>query len=86
MATEDLMPKSAALRDALERAKGREPTVTSMLTVAEACEQLRISRWKLNRLRQEKKIKSIKIGSRRLFPASAIAEYVQEQLEAESES
>lgn len=76
MATEDNMPKSAALREALERAKQGGPTGARLLTVHEACRELRISRWMLYHLIKKKELESIKIGKRRLIPADAIDEYV----------
>jgi excisionase family DNA binding protein len=84
MATEDIVPRSAALREALEKARGGEPVATSMLTVAEVCEQLRISKWTFYRLKREGKIKTVKIGSRTLISATAMADFVK-QLEEGSE-
>jgi excisionase family DNA binding protein len=48
----------------------------TLFSVVEACEQLRISKWTLYRLMRENKLESVKIGSRRLIPASAISEYI----------
>lgn len=49
------------------------PSVESrLLTVAEVCERLRISRWMFYRLLQGRQIESIKIGSRRLVPPSSL--------------
>jgi excisionase family DNA binding protein len=47
-----------------------------LLTVPEACEQLRVSRWTVNRLIQTRALRTIKIGSRRLVPLDAIQEFV----------
>ncbi len=44
----------------------------TVLTVSEACQRLRVSRWTLYRLIHERKIKTFKLGSRRLIPESAI--------------
>jgi excisionase family DNA binding protein len=41
---------------------------STLLTVAEACAELRISRWTLYRLIQTRRLATIKIGSRRLVP------------------
>ena len=38
-----------------------------LLTVPEACDALRISKWSLYRLIQDRKLKTIKIGTRRLI-------------------
>lgn len=80
MSMEELQPRSKVLRDALDKSKGNE--AQAMLTVAEACAHLRISKWTLYRLMQSGKLKSVKIGSRRLIPARAITKFI-EQLEIE---
>ncbi|MGH3344801.1 MAG: helix-turn-helix domain-containing protein [Carbonactinosporaceae bacterium] len=45
-----------------------------VLTVDEAAERLRISRWSLYNLIRSNQIRTVKIGRRRLVPVSAIAE------------
>ncbi|MFC6021880.1 helix-turn-helix domain-containing protein [Plantactinospora solaniradicis] len=45
-----------------------------LLTVAEACQRLRISKWMLQQLINRRQLRSVKLGSRRLIPASAINE------------
>jgi excisionase family DNA binding protein len=80
---EKLMPRATLLRRAVE---GVKPMPASgMLNVAEACEYLRISKWTLYRLIQDRKLKSVKIGSRRLIRMQSILEFV-EQLEAALEA
>ena len=79
---EELQPRSRALREALNRSKENE-SVQAMLTVTEACAQLRISKWTLYRLMQSGKLASVKIGSRRLIPMRAITKFI-EQLEEEA--
>lgn len=55
---------------------GPVSTAERLLTVAEACERLRISRWTFYRLVQTKQLRTITIGrSRRVTPA-AIAECI----------
>lgn len=80
MAIDGMIPKSAALREALEKAKQRKqgnvPAGTTMFTMAEACKELRISRWSLYRLINDGKLESVKIGRRRLIPADALADFV----------
>jgi excisionase family DNA binding protein len=75
-----MVPKSAALREALEKARQRKqghvPVSTAMLTMREACKELRISRWSLYRLINEGRVESVKIGRRRLIPADALADFV----------
>lgn len=82
MTTEDGMPRSTALRDALEKVKKGESVPPVMLSVTEACGQLGISRTTLYVLIRKKRIMSMKIGSRRLISAKAIERFI-EQLEKE---
>jgi excisionase family DNA binding protein len=49
---------------------------SELLTVPEAAERLRVSRWMLYNLIRSRKLRTVKIGSRRLVRVSAIAEYV----------
>lgn len=56
---------------------GCRPTV---LTVKEACEELRISRWHLNGLIRSRQLESIKIGRSRRIPMRSIHEYVRRKL------
>jgi len=58
---------------------GREPVV---LTVVEACQVLRISRWMLYRLIHSRRLETIKIGRRRFVPAAAVQEFI-DRLRAE---
>jgi excisionase family DNA binding protein len=55
---------------------------TDVLTVDEAAERLRISRWTLYNLIRSNQLRTIKIGRRRLVPASAIAECLDQLMEA----
>ena len=48
-----------------------------LLTVPEACAQLRISRWSLYRLIRQNRLRTVKIGSRRLVPSAALEELVE---------
>lgn len=53
------------------------PSSTPMLyTLAEATAILRISRWTLHRLIQERRLHTIKIGTRRLVPPEAIRDFI----------
>ena len=49
---------------------------SELLTVPEAAERLRVSKWMLYNLIRSRKLRTVKIGSRRLVRVSAIAEYV----------
>jgi excisionase family DNA binding protein len=55
---------------------GRDQEVGRLLTVAEACARLRISRWMLQQLINRRQLRTIKIGSRRLIPEQAISELI----------
>jgi excisionase family DNA binding protein len=76
---EKIMPRATALRPA-GSARPAETPASGMLTVPETCQYLRISRWTLYRLIQNRKLKTVKIGSRRLVRMQSILEFV-EQLE-----
>jgi excisionase family DNA binding protein len=52
-----------------------------VLTVDEAAEQLRISRWSLYNLIRSNQLRTVKVGRRRLVPASAIAECLDQLME-----
>lgn len=58
--------------------------VGELLTVAEACTELRISRWTLYQLIRSGQLVSIKLRSRRVIPRSAIHDLV-EQLKKEEQ-
>ncbi|GLW25295.1 MULTISPECIES: helix-turn-helix domain-containing protein [Microbispora] len=47
-----------------------------VLTVDEAAERLRVSRWTLYTLIRSNQLKTIKIGRRRLVPVDSLAECV----------
>ena len=47
-----------------------------LLTVDEAAERLRVSRWTLYNLIRSNQLRTVKIGRRRLVPFAALAEYV----------
>jgi excisionase family DNA binding protein len=55
-----------------------------LLTVPEACATLRVSRWTLYRLIHTRQLSTVKIGSRRLIPASALREFLDRLRERES--
>ncbi|MGI5224045.1 helix-turn-helix domain-containing protein [Actinoallomurus sp. CA-142502] len=55
-----------------------EPAV---LTVDEAAERLRVSRWTLYNLIRSNQLRTVKIGRRRLIPVSAITECLEQLME-----
>lgn len=59
---------------ALETAE--DPSNARLLTVSETCARLRISRWMLYELMRTRQLETVKIGRRRLVPASAIIKLV----------
>lgn len=70
------MPKSVVLRDSMSGPKPVPPTGAAMLTVPEACRYLRVSKWTLYRLMHAGKLKTVKIGSRRLVSLKRLQELV----------
>ena len=57
-------------------AAGRELAAARLLTVQEAAEQLRISRWSVYNLIRANQLRTIKIGRRRLMTPAALAECI----------
>jgi excisionase family DNA binding protein len=55
--------------------------MNDVFTIDEAAEQLRVSRWSLYNLIRTNQLRTIKIGRRRLIPASAIAECLDQLME-----
>jgi excisionase family DNA binding protein len=47
-----------------------------LLTVPEACAALRISRWSFYQLVRRGQLRTVRIGNRRLMPASALREFI----------
>ncbi|MFL6162738.1 MAG: helix-turn-helix domain-containing protein [Jatrophihabitantaceae bacterium] len=54
-----------------------QPATPALLTVPEACAQLRISRWMLYRLIHTRQLTTIKLGRRRLVPRTAVMTLVE---------
>ena len=55
---------------------GREVAADRLLTVQEAAEWLRISRWSVYNLIRANQLRTIKIGRRRLMTPAALAECI----------
>lgn len=49
---------------------------SELLTVPEAAQRLRISKWMLYTLIRSRQLRTVKIGSRRLVRVSALADYL----------
>ena len=82
---DELQPRSNVLREALGRARNDKECEPAMLSVAEACEHLRVSKWMLYRQINTGKLASVKVGSRRLIPVRAIKDFIR-KLEEEAGS
>jgi excisionase family DNA binding protein len=83
MTTEELIPRSQALREALDRYHEHNTDNQMLLNIREACRRLKISKWTLYRLMNERRLTYVKIGSRRLISSRAMAEFIK-QLEDET--
>jgi excisionase family DNA binding protein len=57
-------------------AAGRELAAVRLVTVQEAADQLRISRWSVYNLIRANQLRTVKIGRRRLMTPAALAEYI----------
>jgi len=75
-------PKPASGSPKRESRADREPIAPSLLTVPEACAVLRVSKWTLYQLIRTRQLETIKIGSRRCVPISAVHALI-ERLRAE---
>lgn len=51
-------------------------TTPVVLTIAEVCVALRVSKWSVYQLIRARKLATIKIGSRRVVPLSAVHELI----------
>jgi excisionase family DNA binding protein len=80
MTTEESLPRSQILRQALNRSNDKE--AEHVLTVQQACRRLQISKWSLYRQFQSGMLASVKIGRRRLIPVEEIEKFL-ERLKAE---
>ena len=72
----DAIPKSAALRDAIGNPKPTVAGTNAVLTVEEACQYLRISKWTLYRLIQRNELTTMKIGKHRRIRRESLEEFV----------
>lgn len=57
-----------------------------LVTVRQACEQLQVSRWTLNRLMKTGELTSLKIGRRRYISPKAISAFIECREKAEEGS
>lgn len=51
---------------------------SELLTVPEAADRLRVSKWMLYNLIRSRRLRTIKIGDRRLVPVSAMHDFLRE--------
>jgi excisionase family DNA binding protein len=75
---DDVLPRSKLLIDALNRARQNNLSEKLTLSVDETCKITGISRWMVYELINSGKLKSLKIGSRRLIRMTAIQKYLEE--------
>lgn len=76
-------PRARMLRQVLGKTNIEEQRSLALLTIGEACEILRTSKWTIYRLLHEGRLKSVKLGSRRLIPAASLSHLVEQLSEAE---
>ena len=74
----ELLPRSKALWEARNRARDNKLDHKITLSVEETCKIIGVSRWLVYDLINAGKLKSLKVGSRRLIRMSAILEYLEE--------
>jgi excisionase family DNA binding protein len=55
----------------------RTASPESLLTIEEAADWLRVSRWSVYNLIRAKQLRTVKIGRRRLVPPAALAECIE---------
>jgi excisionase family DNA binding protein len=55
--------------------------MSDVLTIDEAADRLRVSRWTVYNLIRAGRLRSVKIGRRRLVPAAAITECLDQLME-----
>jgi excisionase family DNA binding protein len=51
---------------------------TELLTVPEAADRLRVSKWMLYNLIRSRQLRSVKIGDRRLVPVTALRKFLRD--------
>jgi excisionase family DNA binding protein len=78
----NVVPRSTVLRQALGKTSVEEQRAVTMLTVPEACKNLRISKHLIYKLINDGSLTSVRIGRRRLISSASVARFIS-QLEAE---
>src|SRR5882762_9808134 len=74
------IPRALALRAPIEKPKHTSLLTTSLLTIEEARAALRVSKWTVYRLVNDRQLETLKIGSRRLIPAHTVEQYIARKL------
>lgn len=72
-----MLPRAQVLRQALGTQPAPVPTSQALLTFAEAQALLRLSRNCLYRYIRSNQLKSVKIGSRRLFRPADVEDFIE---------
>lgn len=62
----------------MNRPSSQPAVEPDLLTVTEACARLQISRWTFYRLVQTRQLRTVKIGSTRRVPTTAISQFIAE--------
>ena len=73
-----IKPQARVLQEALEKPKEHSERV--LLTILEVAEYLRVSKWTVYRLFDEKKLKSVRVRGRRLIRRADVERYIESQL------
>lgn len=80
-----IKPKATVLEEAIGKTKSEDSHSPRLLTVAEACSILRISRQLLYQLIRGNELKSLKVRKRRLFREPDLHTFIEQHLiEAET--
>lgn len=66
----------------VDPADGTAPALPSVLTIGEVCALLKVSRWTIYQLIRSRQLATIKLGRRRVVPATAVVALI-ERLQAE---
>lgn len=85
MATEEVMPRSAALREALQNTRKDTRSDAALLSVDEARQRLGIGKSTLYLQMREGKLPYIKIGRRRLISPEALGRFIEQREKYEAQ-
>ncbi|MEU4706746.1 helix-turn-helix domain-containing protein [Nocardia salmonicida] len=75
--SEDEVPNQHWLAGELSQLDIKQVTHDDLLTVAESCARLRLSKWSLYRLIHNNELKTVKVGSRRFVPVREVERFLE---------